>query len=159
MAQPGTVAAGKTCAYSPNAPDLIATFFSLAGITPPGNLHGRDLRPLLKDPAAQWPHPVLYEHTGRNYGDDVAKVLKTNAKEAISQKVPWYTAVVQDRWKYIRYLQPGVPDELYDLGTDPEELKNLAGEARHTAQLARLRQALADELKRTAAPPGMMPTR
>ena len=51
--------------------------------------------------------------------------------------MPWYTAVVHDGWKYIRYLQPGVPEELYDLATDPEELKNLIGDAKHAAKLAR----------------------
>ena len=119
---------------------------------PPDGLHGRDLTPLLKNPAADWPHPCLYEHTGHHFGDDVAKVLKDNPKHAIYQKVPWYTAVVHDGWKYIRYLKPGVPEELYDLGSDPEELKNLAGEPTHAGRLATSPRALAAELKRTAAP-------
>jgi arylsulfatase A-like enzyme len=159
VAMPGTVAAGKTSAYTPNAPDLVATFFSLAGVAPPADLHGRDLLPLLKDPSVKWPYPVLYEHTGHDCGDDVAKVLKTQPKKAIYQKVPWYTAVVQSGYKYIRYLQPGVPEELYDLTHDPEELKNLAGDATHAEKMASLRQALIAELKRTAAPAEMMPGR
>src|SRR5262249_30997616 len=142
---------------TPNAPDLIATFFEHARVKPPDNLHGRDLTPLLKNPTADWPHACLYEHTGDNFGDDVAKVLKENPKRAIYQKVQWYTAVVQDRWKYIRYLQPGVPEELYDLAADPEELKNLSGEPKHEKRLGRLREALASELKRTAAPAAMFP--
>lgn len=157
MAMPGRIPQGQECRYTPNAPDLIATFFATTGIAPPGDLHGRDLTPLLKDPGAGWPYPVLYEHTGHDFGDDVAKVLKSHPKEAIYQKVPWYTAVVQGGWKYIRYLQPGVSDELYDLGTDPEELKNLAAEARHAEKLAHLRQALVAELKRSTAPAEMFP--
>ncbi len=156
-AMPGTVAAGKSCAYTPNAPDVVATFFALAGVAPPADLHGRDLLPLLKDPSVKWPYPVLYEHTGHDFGDDVAKVLKTAPQQAIYQKVPWYTAVVQGGWKYIRYLQPGVPDELYDLKGDPEELKNLAGDAKHAEKLAELRRAMVEELKRTSAPAAMMP--
>ena len=85
------------------------------------------------------------------------RVLKENPKEAIYEKVPWYTAVVHDGWKYVRYLQPGVPDELYDLGSDPEELKNLTGEAKHAKRLGALRAALVAELKRTAPPEIMMP--
>src|SRR5262249_21768643 len=131
VSMPGTVAAGKTCKYTPNTPDLVATFFALAGVAPPRDLHGRDLLPLLKDPAMKWDPPVLYEHTGHDFGDDVAKLLRDDPKKAIYQKVPWYTAVVQGGWKYVRYLQPGVPDEMYDLTTDPEELKNLAGDAKH----------------------------
>jgi arylsulfatase A-like enzyme len=156
---PGAVAVGKACPQTPNAPDLIRTFFAVAGIKAPDTLHGRDLTPLFKDPSAAWPHPCLYEHTGHDYGDSVAKVLNENPKEAIYQKVPWYTAVVQDRWKYIRYLQPGVPEELYDLATDPEELTNLFGQAKHAERLGRLREALAAELKRTAAPAAMLPGR
>jgi arylsulfatase A-like enzyme len=154
---PGTVAAGKVCRQTPNAPDLVATFFTFAGITPPDGLHGRDLTSLLKDPAARWPHPCLYEFTGHHFGDDVAKVLREALSEATYQKVPWYTAVVHDGWKYVRYLQPGVPEELYDLGSDPDELKNLIGQPEHAGRLGSLRAALAAELKRTAAPEAMMP--
>jgi arylsulfatase A-like enzyme len=157
---PGTVAAGKICPQTPNAPDLIATFFTLAGVKPPAGahaLHGRDLTPLLKDPEAKWDHPCLYEHTGEHYGSAVGRLLTDEPKKAIYQKVPWYTAVVQGGWKYVRYLQPGVPEELYDLGTDPEELKNLIGEPKHADRLAVLREALAAELKRTGAPEAMLP--
>jgi arylsulfatase A-like enzyme len=154
---PGTVVAGKVCPQVANAPDLVSTFFALSGVKPPANLHGRDLTPLLKNPAAPWPHPCLYEHTGHDYGDDVTKVLKADPKEAIYQKVPWYTAVVRDGWKYVRYLQPGVSDELYDLTTDPEELKNLVADAKHADKLAALRAALAAELNRTAAAAELMP--
>ena len=31
VSMPGTVAAGKVCTQTPNAPDLVATFFGLAG--------------------------------------------------------------------------------------------------------------------------------
>lgn len=154
---PGVVAEGKTCPQVVNAPDLISTFFALSGVKPPANLHGRDLAPLLKNPAAAWGHPCLYEHTGEHYGDDVAKLLKDDPKKAIYQKVPWYTAVVNGRWKYVRYLQPGVPDELYDLTTDPDELKNLAPEAKHAEKRGQLRGALAAELKRTHAPDALLP--
>jgi hypothetical protein len=126
-------------------------------VKPPADLHGRDLTTLLKTPAAHWPHPCLYEHTGEHFGADVTKILKDKPKEALYQKVPWYTAVVQDGWKYIRYLQPGVPEELYDLNTDPEELRNLAGEVKHADKLSALREATAAELKRTNAPAALMP--
>lgn len=154
---PGKATAGKVCSQSINAPDLVATFFAASGVEPPADLHGRDITPLLKAPAAAWPHPCLYEHTGHDYGSAVAKILKDDPKEAIYQKVPWYAAVVHERWKYVRYLQPGVPEELYDLTGDPEELKNLAGDAKHGDRLKQMRAALAAELKRTAAPAEMRP--
>src|SRR5262245_5337129 len=157
VSMPGTVAAGKVCKQTPNAPDLVSTFFAFAGVKPPAGQHGRDLTPLLKKPDAEWPHPCLYEHVGHHFGDDVAKVLKDSPKEAIYQKVPWYVAVVQDGWKYVRYLQPGVGEELYDLGSDPEELKNLIDEKKHAKRLTQLREAMAAELKRTKAPDAMLP--
>jgi len=157
VSMPGLVPAGKVCKQTANAPDLIATFFAQSGIKPPDSLHGRDLTPLLKDPAAKWTHPCLYEHTGHDYGDDVAKVLKDHPKEAIYQKVPWYTAVVYEGWKYIHYLQPGVPEELYDLNNDPEELKNVIDDAKNAERLTRLRTAMTEELKRTQAPEAMLP--
>jgi arylsulfatase A-like enzyme len=152
ITKPGLAASGKVCRQTPNAPDLVATFFAVAGITPPSGQYGRDLTPLLKDPAAAWPHPCFYEHTGDHFGDDVVKVLKEKPRDAIHGKVPWYTAVVKDGWKYIRYLPPGVPEELYDLGRDPEELKNLASDPKQAERLQQLRAAMAAELKRTAAP-------
>jgi arylsulfatase A-like enzyme len=79
-------------------------------------------------------------------------VLRDHPKEAIYQKVPWYSAVVHGGRKYIRYLQPGVPEELYDLAADPEELKNLAADPAHAAKLAAMREMLVGELKRTNAP-------
>jgi arylsulfatase A-like enzyme len=153
----GKVAGGKYCNQSVNAPDLVATFFSFAGMKPPANLYGRDISTLLKDPGANWPHACLYEHTGETFGDDVPKLLQENPKKATYQKVPWYTATVLGGWKYIRYLQPGVPEELYDLNTDPEEMKNLAGDPKHAQQLGKLREAMAAELKRTKAPEVMLP--
>jgi arylsulfatase A-like enzyme len=159
VSMPGTVAAGNTCKQTPNAPDLVATIFALAGVKPPDGLHGRNLGPLLKNPAADWPYPCLYEHTGHDFGDDVAKLLRDNPHRAIYQEVPWYTAVVDDGWKYIRYLKPGVPEELYDLASDPDELKNLIGEPTHAQRLALLHEALVAELKRTAAPAVMLPPR
>lgn len=159
VSQPGTVAAGKVCKQTPNAPDLVATIFAAAGLKPPDGMHGRDLSPLLKDPGAEWKHPTLYEHTGQHFGDDVAKLLKDKPKEAVHSKVPWYTAVVHDGFKYVRYLRPGVGEELYDLGNDPDELKNLIDEKKHARQLGHVREALAAELKRTAAPAELMPSK
>ena len=39
----------------------------------------------------------------------------------------------------------------------PDELKNLIGEPGHAGRLGRLREALAAELRRTAAPAAMLP--
>jgi arylsulfatase A-like enzyme len=157
ISMPGTVPAGKVCPQSANAPDLVATFFALAGVAAPAGLHGRDLTPLLKDPSAKWGHPCLYEHMGQQFGADVEKVLREKPQAAVHNNVPWYTAVVQDGWKYIHYAQPGATEELYDLKADPEELTNLAAQPKHAGRLAAMRETLTSELKRTAAPAVLLP--
>jgi arylsulfatase A-like enzyme len=150
VSMPGRVPAGKTCPHPVNAPDLAVTFCRFAGIDLPWAMHGRDLTPLLRDPGAEWPYPVLFELTGRSYGSDVTRQVKANDGTAHAE-VPWYTAVRLGKHKYIRYLRAGEPEELYDLVADPEELTNLAGKTEHAATLAKLRDALAAELERTGA--------
>jgi arylsulfatase A-like enzyme len=94
VSMPGTVAAGKFCPQSVGSPDLVATFFAFAGLEQPWKMHGRDLTPLLHDPAAAWPYPCLYEHTGEHYGSDVTKILRENPKKAATRPAspgmtPW----------------------------------------------------------------------
>ena len=151
VAMPGVVPPGKVCPQVVSSVDLVATFFAFAGFEHPWKLHGRDLTPLLRNPAAAWPYPCLYEHTGEHYGSDVTTVLRDHPKKADYHDVPWYDAVVQDGWKYIHYLHPGEPEELYDLRSDPEELTNLALAPGQRERLEKLRAALVAELRRTEA--------
>jgi arylsulfatase A-like enzyme len=151
VSRPGTILEGAYCPHAVNAPDLVVTFFSLAGIELPWTMHGRDVTPLLLDPArADW-HPTLFEHTGQDYGDNVTRAL-TGEKSAVHSGVPYYAAVRQGRHKYVRYLSGNEPEELYDVVADPEELTNLADSRDQGALLNQLRGLLAEELKRCDAP-------
>jgi hypothetical protein len=114
-------------------------------------MHGRDLTPLLGNPGMPWPHPVFYEFTGEHYGRDVAGVVNSGPEKANYHDVPWYVAAREDRWKLVHYLEPGVIEELYDLQNDPEELVNVAQKAENKEVVARLREVLNAELKRTNA--------
>lgn len=58
--------------------------------------------------------------------------------------------VSRDDFKYI--FSPGDMDELYDLGSDPGEMRNLAAEACYAEVLARMRSALIDETARYQDP-------
>lgn len=151
VSMPGTVAKGKVCPQVVGSPDLVATFHAVAGFEPPWKMHGRDLTPLLRQPDAAWPHPCLYEHTGDNYGSNVTETLRTAARKAEHNNVPWYDAVVHEGWKYIRYLRGTDGEELYDLRRDPEELRNLAGSPEQHEKLKQLRGVLLSELRRTEA--------
>jgi arylsulfatase A-like enzyme len=54
------------------------------------------------------------------------------------------------RWKYVRYIGHG--DELYDLTSDPGELRNLAREPDGARERARLSRALDEWIQRTRDP-------
>jgi arylsulfatase A-like enzyme len=57
------------------------------------------------------------------------------------------------RWKLIEYRAGGERNtQLFDLANDPDELKNLAAEPAHAAELKRLRVQLAAARKEFADP-------
>ena len=151
VSMPGTLPQGKVTPHSVTGADLVATFHAFASIEPAWKLHGRDITPLLKDPTMAWEHPAFYEFTGEKYGSDVTRVVKDSPGDAAYHDVPWYVAVRDLRWKLVRYLEPGVGEELYDLQNDPEELVNLAARSEHADALKEMRDKLDAELKRTEA--------
>jgi N-acetylglucosamine-6-sulfatase len=53
-----------------------------------------------------------------------------------------YQAVRTERWKYIHYIELTGMDELYDLDSDPFEIRNLVAEPSAQAPLAKLRHEL-----------------
>jgi arylsulfatase A-like enzyme len=154
VAQPGTLPAGRLCRQPVSSTDLAATLCARAGIAVPWGLHGRDLTPLLEAPeTASWDYPMLMEHTWHHFGSDT-RVIPTAAALAAEQTIPWWVLLRQGRYKYIRTLAAGEPEELYDLDADPEELDNLAGRPEHRERLAALRSQCGAELRRTEAPFG-----
>ena len=143
---PGVVARGKVCRHPVGGQDLIPTFFALAGIDLPWQMHGHDIGPLLKDPARPWDRPVLLENTKYYYGADTRREDRPGWNG-----VPWWVFLRQGKYKYIRTLVTDEIEELYDLEADPEELHNLALAPKYKSILADYRQRLIAELKRTQA--------
>ena len=150
VAMPGTIPENKVCPQSVGGPDLVMTFFDIAGIELPWKMHGHSILPLLRDPKAAWPHPLLFELTGHDFGSDTTKVLASGG-HAEHNNVPWWVAIRQGTHKYIRNLAAGEIEELYDLAADPDELHNLAALPAQQELLVRLRQVAIDELRRTDA--------
>lgn len=131
--------------------DLIPTFFSVAGIEQPWEMHGSDLTPLLKSPDTNLDRPLLAVHTGRSYGSDT-DTIPTDPETLLKvASVPWYASLHDGRYKYIRTFVEGEMEELYDLENDPEELNNLALLEASADQVRALREATVAELKRTNA--------
>ena len=96
-------------------------------------MQGRSLVPLLKGQKTAWRNSFLIEY----FSDKVfPRIVQMG-----------YKAVRNQRWKYIHYLELDGMDELYDLKTDPYEMKNLISQPAAARQLA----AMNKELKRLLA--------
>ena len=114
LAGPG-VTAGQVCAQPAELLDLYPTLLALAGLPPRDGLEGHSLMPQLRDATAARPWPAITTHNADNH------------------------TVRTTRWRYIRYADGS--EELYDLVADPNEWRNLAGDAQFTVvkgELAKL---------------------
>jgi arylsulfatase A-like enzyme len=132
---PGVTKPGSTNANLVSVIDFAATFLEAAGVEAPKDLHGRSLAPVLKgSPPADW-RKSFYYHYYEYPG---------------SHSVRRHYGVVTDRYKLVRFYEPGVDYwELFDLKTDPKELTSVYGKPEYAetqkelaAELARLRKEL-----------------
>jgi N-acetylglucosamine-6-sulfatase len=111
--------------------DIASTMLDLAGAPAPRGLHGRSLVPLLEGRRPRWRDSALIEY----FSDAVFPRIQRMG----------YQAVRTGRWKYIRYTELPGADELYDLRSDPFELKNLASDAGRVKEMgARLERLMAE---------------
>lgn len=151
ISQPGTLPQGKVCRHPVNSPDLVATFCKLAAVEVQWKLHGRDISPLLRDPETKsWNSTLLLTHTSQTFGSDT-RVIPTGSKLTEQGGVPWWVLLRDGKHKYIRTLAEGETEEIYDLDTDPEELRNLAALPENRRLLETLRAKAVEELRRTEA--------
>ncbi|HEX6729822.1 MAG TPA: sulfatase/phosphatase domain-containing protein, partial [Pyrinomonadaceae bacterium] len=115
--------------------DLAPTLLELAGVTVPATMQGHSLVALLKGARSLWRNSFLIEY----YSDKVFPRMSQMG----------YKAVRNGRWKYIHYLElPGM-DELYDLKTDPYELRNLVADPASAKTLIELKKEMQRLLKGT----------
>jgi N-acetylglucosamine-6-sulfatase len=114
---PERVAAGLRPTQMALSIDVAPTLLEFAGLTPPANLHGMSLVPILEGRAPDWRSSFLVEY----YSDTVFERIYRMG----------YKAVRSDRYKYIRYQDLGSMDEFYDLHADPYELRNVIDDARY----------------------------
>jgi arylsulfatase A-like enzyme len=103
--------------------DLAQTLLDFAGVRAPKEMQGRSWRPLLTGERATWRQSWFYEYFAENQKNS---------------RVPDITAVRTTEAKLIRY--PGHDDwtELFDLGSDPYETRNLYRDPAHATLRARL---------------------
>lgn len=125
VAGPGVPARGRSSTRIVEFLDLYPTLADLAGLTPPAGLHGRSLRPLLKDPQAAWDRPAI------------SQVRRGPAANPIMG----YT-VRTEKWRYTEWDEGRRGTELYDEENDPHERRNLAAESQHAKTVAELQRLL-----------------
>jgi len=101
--------------------DLAPTIMDFAGVAASPLIQGKSLRPLLGRNAPAWRSEIFCEELWDH------------------PEIPRSECVRTDRWKYIQYPMHPEYIELFDLRADPQEKRNLAGDARHAAVLAGMR--------------------
>lgn len=146
---PPEVPAGGVVRDPVSITDVAPTVLSYAGMPQPWRMHGRDLRPAMRNPTAGVGGRVLTEHFLSSFGDEI-EVAVTDENN-FTRTIPWWLSIAEGRYKYIRTLVPHEIEEVYDLQSDPDEQRNLALEKSHRATLHRLRAALETELRNTDA--------
>ncbi len=100
--------------------DLYPTLIDLCGLPPSPKIEGRSIAPLVRDPRAEWPYPVLITHSPHWHGPN--------------------HAIRSEHFHYIHYSKGG--EELYDMRKDPRQWNNLAGDAGHVATKNELKKWL-----------------
>ena len=135
---PEKVAAGRRVPQLVSTLDLAPTLVEAGGLEPTETMLGVSLLPLLEDETVPWRDRLLYEYfQERERGPGVPTIL----------------GVRTERWKYVHYPElPDDIDELYDLETDPHELRNLFADPEHAATLGELQGALQQQLADTGYP-------
>lgn len=118
---PGQKTAGQASSRPVELVDLYPTLADLANLTPPDHLEGFSLRPLVTDPKAEWDHPA-YTQVQRG-------------------AVPGHS-VRTERWRYTEWGFGAKGIELYDHSHDPQELHNLAHDAKYAGVVAELKALL-----------------
>jgi arylsulfatase A-like enzyme len=107
--------------------DLYPTLAELAGLTPPANLQGQSLLPILKNP------------TTKEWSKDLAFSISRSGGESIRTS----------KWRFTHWGFGAKGEELYDLKNDPNEFTNLARDPNYSGRLNQLRARL--KTKRKAA--------
>ncbi len=143
----GKIKPSQVCNEPVTGLDIVQTFHKVARINPVIELHGRDMSPILSNPAKQLEDPLLFTHTARLYGDKFLNVIKCGGFVGQAEK-PAYLMMREERYKYIRHMKKNTIEELYDLDKDPRELTNLAVNPEYAQLLKRLREKAVVEIRK-----------
>lgn len=119
---PGAKGNGKPSPRTVEFVDLYPTLAELTGLTPPANLAGKSLAPLLADPQAAWTKPAFTQVWRGNFAGH---------------------SVRTERFRYTEWDGGKQGVQLYDYTTDPLEQHNLAADPAHAMTVAELKALIA----------------
>lgn len=127
---PGVTRPGTVCSEFVSLVDLMPTLLAMGESEVPAGLDGRSLQPLLAgEVPGNWPDDVYAEFHGYESALFTQRMVRTRS------------------WKYI--YNPCAEDELYDVESDPGELRNLAAELGYRHVSRRMKERLVVWLDRT----------
>ncbi|MDP2085738.1 MAG: sulfatase-like hydrolase/transferase [Gemmobacter sp.] len=133
---------GTVCDALVESIDLAPTFVEAMGGAPAGHvLEGRSLVPWLHGTVPEWRDAVFSEYDYSAMA--LAGYLGLTPREAR------LFMVFDGRWKLI-HAEGGFRPMLFDLLTDPQELRDLGADPDHAGQIARLEARLSDWARRPA---------
>jgi arylsulfatase A-like enzyme len=159
---PGRVKPGTTTESLVSAVDVAPTILDLAGLTPPPSCQGKSFSALLRDPHAEIHRHVFAAHNSDDY-TAFQRGLRSSGYAYIRNEAPQFAATpaaeivrsasfqamrrLRDAGKLSPpqmacFVKPSAAEELYELTSDPQQLKNLAGDPQHARALDEMRRAL-----------------
>ncbi len=122
---PGVKGNGRSCTRIVQSMDLYRTLAELCSLPAPEEVRGKSLTPLLQNPRAAWDRPAF-----SIWSEDGATVHGT--------------AVRTEQFRYAEFGEAGANGAmLFDVHTDPLELKNLAEEGKYAEVRQRLSKLIA----------------
>ena len=116
--------------------DLHPTLAELAGLPVHPKLEGKSLKPLLTNPQAMWAKPAFTQVT-RNAESSITVAVDPSKPAFMGRSIR------TERWCYIEWDGGREGVELYDMQSDPGQLRNVADNPLHAQTTAELRKLLA----------------
>lgn len=112
----GLGSAGQVISNPVEIRDVLPTFLDAAGAPVPASIEGRSLLHLLRSKGADWREYIDLEHN-----------------ICYSPENHW-NGLTDGRWKYLYHAQNG-EEQIFDLVSDPHELKDISGVKAHESEL------------------------
>ncbi|MFB3827081.1 MAG: sulfatase [Bryobacteraceae bacterium] len=131
---PREIKAGQRLESFVSNVDLAPSILDFCGVKAPRPMQGLSWRPLVNGKGGKGRDSFVYTMHGGDAARPTVKALRT------------------PRHKLILNLNPKDKEELYDLKTDPQEMKNLAADAGNRALIVDLKRRLMAEMKQLEDP-------